>query len=155
MFAFRIGVTKIYGTVTIKFSMTSIFRLKCPVIWVFSNFSLTLNQNAIIPITHFICPVCSLPSSQGILPCPVLPFPPLGPSPMGKKNCSVVTEFILLGIPHTKGLKTMLFVLFLPFYACTLLGNVSILVAILSSTRLHTPMYFFPGNLSVTCVSLL
>uniref|UniRef100_A0A8C8X1A8 Olfactory receptor family 10 subfamily D member 3 n=1 Tax=Panthera leo TaxID=9689 RepID=A0A8C8X1A8_PANLE len=65
------------------------------------------------------------------------------------KNCSVVTEFILLGIPHTEGLETIVFVLFLPFYACTLLGNVSILMAVLSSTRLHAPMYFFLGNLSV------
>uniref|UniRef100_A0A8C0ZLZ8 G-protein coupled receptors family 1 profile domain-containing protein n=1 Tax=Castor canadensis TaxID=51338 RepID=A0A8C0ZLZ8_CASCN len=64
-------------------------------------------------------------------------------------NCSVVTEFILLGIPHTEGLESLLFVLFLPFYICTLLGNVSILVAVISSTRLHTPMYFFLGNLSV------
>ncbi|KAM6173872.1 olfactory receptor 10D3 [Erethizon dorsatum] len=68
---------------------------------------------------------------------------------MDIKNHSVLTEFILLGIPHTQGLETMLFFLFLPFYACTLLGNLSILVAIISSTRLHTPMYFFLGNLSV------
>ncbi|XP_002708374.3 olfactory receptor 10D3 [Oryctolagus cuniculus] len=68
---------------------------------------------------------------------------------MEVNNCSVVTEFILLGIPHTEGLETMLFVLFLPFYVCTLLGNLSILVAVISSTRLHTPMYFFLGNLSV------
>ncbi|XP_029771525.1 putative olfactory receptor 10D3 [Suricata suricatta] len=80
-----------------------------------------------------------------------------------EKNCSVVTEFILLGILHMEGLETMLLVLFLLFYACTLLGNVSILVALLSSTRLHTPMYFFLGNLSmfdmsfssVTCPKML
>ncbi|XP_014640491.1 PREDICTED: LOW QUALITY PROTEIN: putative olfactory receptor 10D3 [Ceratotherium simum simum] len=83
---------------------------------------------------------------------------------MEKKNCSVVTEFILLGIPHTEGPETILFVLFLPFYAFTLLGNLSILVAVLSSTCLHTPMYFFLGNLlsvfdmsfsSVTCPKML
>ncbi|XP_004636568.1 putative olfactory receptor 10D3 [Octodon degus] len=68
---------------------------------------------------------------------------------MDVRNCSVVTEFILLGIPHTQGLEMMLFFLFLPFYVCTLLGNLSILVAVISSTRLHTPMYFFLGNLSV------
>lgn len=73
---------------------------------------------------------------------------PLEPALM-EKNCSGVTEFILLGIPHTEGLETIVFVLFLPFYACTLLGNVSILVAVLSSTCLHAPMYFFLGNLSV------
>ncbi|XP_040833121.1 putative olfactory receptor 10D3 [Ochotona curzoniae] len=68
---------------------------------------------------------------------------------MEAKNCSEVTEFILLGIPHTEGLETLLFIVFLPFYICTLLGNVSILVAVISSARLHTPMYFFLGNLSV------
>lgn len=88
-------------------------------------------------------------SSQGVLACPLLPLPPPRLVLTEMKNCSVVTEFVLLGIPHTEGLETVLFILFLPFYACTLLGNLSILVAVLSSTRLHTPMYFFLGNVSV------
>ena len=65
------------------------------------------------------------------------------------RNASVVTEFILLGIPHTEDLETMLFVLFLSFYIFTLMGNLLILLAIVSSTRLHTPMYFFLCKLSV------
>ncbi|XP_006871091.1 PREDICTED: olfactory receptor 149-like [Chrysochloris asiatica] len=65
------------------------------------------------------------------------------------KNRSVVTEFILLGIPHTEGLETMLFVLFLSFYVFTLIGNLLIILAIVSSTRLHTPMYFFLCKLSI------
>ncbi|XP_008839200.1 olfactory receptor 149-like [Nannospalax galili] len=65
------------------------------------------------------------------------------------KNLSVVTEFILLGIPHTEGLETMLLVLFLSFYIFTLMGNLLIILAIVSSTRLHTPMYFFLCKLSV------
>lgn len=73
---------------------------------------------------------------------------PLGLSLM-EKNCSMMTEFTQLRISHTEGLDTILFVLFLAFYACTLLGNVSVLMAVLSSTRLHTLMYFFLGNLSV------
>ncbi|XP_004597744.2 olfactory receptor 10D1B [Ochotona princeps] len=68
---------------------------------------------------------------------------------MAVRNVSVVTEFILLGIPHTEGLETMLFVLFLSFYIFTLLGNLLILLAIVSSTRLHTPMYFFLCKLSI------
>ncbi|XP_003472781.1 olfactory receptor 10D3 [Cavia porcellus] len=68
---------------------------------------------------------------------------------MDVRNHSAVTEFILLGIPHTQGLETMLFFLFLPFYVFTLVGNLSILVTVISSTYLHTPMYFFLGNLSV------
>ncbi|XP_005653771.1 olfactory receptor 149-like [Sus scrofa] len=66
------------------------------------------------------------------------------------RNASVVTMFILLGIPHTEDLETMLFVLFLSFYIFTFIGNLLILLAIVSSTRLHTPMYFFLCELS-TC----
>ncbi|KFO35983.1 putative olfactory receptor 10D4 [Fukomys damarensis] len=65
------------------------------------------------------------------------------------RNHTVVTEFILLGIPQTEGLETALVFLFSSLYSCTLLGNVLILTAILSSSRLHTPMYYFLGNLSI------
>ena len=60
-----------------------------------------------------------------------------------------MTEFILLGIPHTEDLETMLFVLFLSFYIFTLMGNLLILLAIVSSAQLHTPMDFFLCKLSV------
>uniref|UniRef100_A0A8C3VJT2 G-protein coupled receptors family 1 profile domain-containing protein n=1 Tax=Catagonus wagneri TaxID=51154 RepID=A0A8C3VJT2_9CETA len=65
------------------------------------------------------------------------------------RNHTMVTEFILLGIPETEGLETVLFSLFSSLYLCTLLGNVLILTAIISSSWLHTPMYFFLGNLSI------
>ncbi|KAG3286789.1 olfactory receptor 10D3 [Ictidomys tridecemlineatus] len=64
-------------------------------------------------------------------------------------NYTSVKEFILLGLPHTEGLENMIFVLFLAFYLFALLGNLLIFVTILASSRLHTPMYFFLGNLSV------
>ncbi|XP_051841864.1 olfactory receptor 149-like [Antechinus flavipes] len=65
------------------------------------------------------------------------------------KNYTMVTEFILLGIPHTEGMEIQLFIVFLSFYFCTLLGNLMILLAIISSSRLHTPMYFFLYKLSI------
>uniref|UniRef100_A0A8C7A0F3 G-protein coupled receptors family 1 profile domain-containing protein n=1 Tax=Neovison vison TaxID=452646 RepID=A0A8C7A0F3_NEOVI len=65
------------------------------------------------------------------------------------RNHTMVTEFILLGIPGTESLETVLFFLFPSFYLCTLLGNVLILTAIISSSGLHTLMYFFLGNLSM------
>ncbi|XP_027691322.1 olfactory receptor 149-like [Vombatus ursinus] len=68
---------------------------------------------------------------------------------MEMRNQSVVAEFILLGIPHTEGLEAELFILFLTFYLFTLLGNLLILTAIIYSSQLHTPMYFFLANLSV------
>uniref|UniRef100_A0A8C3HP89 G-protein coupled receptors family 1 profile domain-containing protein n=1 Tax=Chrysemys picta bellii TaxID=8478 RepID=A0A8C3HP89_CHRPI len=68
---------------------------------------------------------------------------------MGLVNHTMVTHFILLGIPNTDGLQTILFVIFLAFYLCTLLGNLLIFSAILADARLHTPMYFFLCNLSM------
>ncbi|XP_053451606.1 olfactory receptor 958-like [Nycticebus coucang] len=68
---------------------------------------------------------------------------------MELKNHTSVTEFVLLGIPHTEGQETVLFAVFLTFYLCTLLGNLLILVAVVSDSHLHTPMYFFLCNLSV------
>ena len=65
------------------------------------------------------------------------------------RNHTPVTEFLLMGIPHTQGLEHALFVFFLAFYLLTLVGNLLILLATLTSSNLHTPMYFFLGNLSV------
>ncbi|XP_051012167.1 putative olfactory receptor 10D4 [Acomys russatus] len=64
-------------------------------------------------------------------------------------NHTVVTEFTLLGIPETEGLEKVLLLLFSTLYSCALLGNLLILTAVISSPRLHTPMYFFLGNLSI------
>ncbi|ELW69881.1 Olfactory receptor 13C4 [Tupaia chinensis] len=56
--------------------------------------------------------------------------------------------FILLGLSAHPKLEKIFFVLILMMYLVILLGNgVLILVTILDS-RLHTPMYFFLGNLS-------
>ncbi|XP_006871089.1 PREDICTED: olfactory receptor 148-like [Chrysochloris asiatica] len=79
------------------------------------------------------------------------------------RNHTELTEFILLGIPQTKGLETVFFVIFLFIYLFTLIGNLLILTAIISSSTLHTPMYFFLGLLStfdiffpsVTCPKML
>ncbi|XP_067414501.1 olfactory receptor 10D3-like [Emydura macquarii macquarii] len=68
---------------------------------------------------------------------------------MEMENRTVVSEFILLGIRNTEGHETILFVVFLGFYLCTILGNVLIFSAILTDSRLHTPMYIFLCNLSV------
>ncbi|XP_025043611.1 putative olfactory receptor 10D4 [Pelodiscus sinensis] len=64
-------------------------------------------------------------------------------------NHTMVTHFILRGIPNTDGLQTILFFTFLAFYLCTLLGNLLIFSAVLGDSRLHTPMYFFLCNLAV------
>ncbi|ERE76057.1 olfactory receptor 958 isoform X2 [Cricetulus griseus] len=68
---------------------------------------------------------------------------------MKMRNYTSVTEFILLGISNSEGLENMLFVLFLVFYVFALLGNLLIFLTILASPNLHTPMYFFLGNLAM------
>ncbi|MBZ3880746.1 Olfactory receptor 3A2 [Sciurus carolinensis] len=64
-------------------------------------------------------------------------------------NRTAVTEFILLGLVETPGLRTVVFVFFFFAYLVTVGGNFSILAAILVEPKLHTPVYFFLGNLSV------
>ncbi|XP_007516327.1 olfactory receptor 8S1-like [Erinaceus europaeus] len=63
-------------------------------------------------------------------------------------NHSVFSEFILAGLsadPHT---QVLLFMLFLGIYLLTLLGNLVMLLVIRADSHLHTPMYFFLGQLS-------
>ncbi|XP_016056380.1 PREDICTED: olfactory receptor 3A2 [Miniopterus natalensis] len=72
-------------------------------------------------------------------------------------NGTAVTEFILLGLVETEQLQPVVFVLFLFAYLVTVGGNLSILTAILVEPKLHTPMYFFLGNLSaldVGCITV-
>ncbi|KAM6159133.1 olfactory receptor 9G1-like [Rhynchocyon petersi] len=59
-----------------------------------------------------------------------------------------VTEFILLGFTTDPARQLILFVLFLVVYSVTVVGNVTLMVLICNDPRLHTPMYFFIGNLS-------
>lgn len=62
---------------------------------------------------------------------------------MASENCSVVTEFILLGLTDCTDLKMVLFALFLVIYAVTLVGNLSMIILIQITAKLHTTMYFF------------
>nr|XP_003465930.1 olfactory receptor 1019 [Cavia porcellus] len=65
-----------------------------------------------------------------------------------KKNYSTVTEFIFLGITEDPQLQITFFVVFLIVYLLNVLGNVGMIVLIITDPRLHTPMYFFLCNLS-------
>ncbi|XP_004869931.1 olfactory receptor 1013 [Heterocephalus glaber] len=59
-----------------------------------------------------------------------------------------VTEFILLGFTTDPVMQQVLFIFFLGVYSATLLGNNILIMLICNDARLHTPMYFFIGNLS-------
>ncbi|XP_008934102.1 PREDICTED: olfactory receptor 1020-like [Merops nubicus] len=70
------------------------------------------------------------------------------------KNKSAVTEFILLGFGNGPELDYFLFLMFLSIYILTISGNIFILVLMVFSRHLHTPMYFFLGNLASGVCSL-
>ncbi|XP_069882868.1 olfactory receptor 3A2 [Dipodomys merriami] len=77
--------------------------------------------------------------------------------PEAGTNSTTVAEFILLGLVESETLRSMVFVLFLFAYLLTVGGNFSILAAILLEPKLHTPMYFFLGNLSaldIGCITV-
>uniref|UniRef100_A0A7N4V2B0 Olfactory receptor n=2 Tax=Sarcophilus harrisii TaxID=9305 RepID=A0A7N4V2B0_SARHA len=65
-----------------------------------------------------------------------------------EKDNHTVTEFILLGFSQDPVMQLILFVIFLIVYSMTLMGNITLIVLIYTDSRLHTPMYFFIGNLS-------
>ncbi|MBZ3871201.1 Olfactory receptor 5L1 [Sciurus carolinensis] len=64
---------------------------------------------------------------------------------MTEKNCTTVTEFILLGLSDVPELRVPLFLVFLLIYGVTVLDMVPL---IQFSSHLHTPMYFFLSHLS-------
>ncbi|KAM9120340.1 LOW QUALITY PROTEIN: olfactory receptor 10A7-like [Pangshura tecta] len=59
-----------------------------------------------------------------------------------------ITGFILLGFGNLHELKILLFLLFLVIYSVTVAGNILIVALVVADQHLHTPMYFFLGNLS-------
>nr|XP_021532155.1 LOW QUALITY PROTEIN: olfactory receptor 9G1-like [Aotus nancymaae] len=65
-----------------------------------------------------------------------------------ERSNHTVTEFILLGFTTDAGMQLGLFVVFLGMYSLTVVGNITLMVLICNDSRLHTPMYFFIGNLS-------
>ncbi|KAM5184473.1 olfactory receptor 5B3-like [Callospermophilus lateralis] len=65
------------------------------------------------------------------------------------ENGTEVTHFILLGLTNDPCLRLPLFVTFLLIYIITLVGNLGMILLILLDSHLHSPMYFFLGNLSL------
>ncbi|NWX38874.1 O1020 protein, partial [Steatornis caripensis] len=67
---------------------------------------------------------------------------------MADENCTEVAQFTFLGLTEHPRLQPILFMLFLSTYTLTLAGNFALIALIRVSPQLHTPMYFFLGNLS-------
>ncbi|XP_006165992.2 olfactory receptor 7A17-like [Tupaia chinensis] len=63
-------------------------------------------------------------------------------------NDTQISEFLLLGLSEKPELQPLVFGLFLSMYLITVCGNLLIILATISDSHLHTPMYFFLSNLS-------
>ncbi|XP_068770304.1 olfactory receptor 6B1-like [Struthio camelus] len=70
-------------------------------------------------------------------------------------NRTFPMEFLLLGMRNVPSLQTLLFLLLLMICLVTMVVNILIVVLVVADRHLHTPMYFFLGNLSSleTCYS--
>ncbi|XP_024076132.3 olfactory receptor 11A1-like, partial [Terrapene carolina triunguis] len=64
------------------------------------------------------------------------------------ENQTSITEFILLGFGNLPELHILFFLLFLVIYIVTMAANMLIAALVVADQHLHTPMYFFLGNLS-------
>ncbi|XP_015448956.1 olfactory receptor 7G2-like [Pteropus alecto] len=73
---------------------------------------------------------------------------------MEPRNLIDVSEFLLLELTDDLELQPHLFYLFLTMYLATVLRSLLIILAISSDSHLHTPMYFFPHNLSFIGICL-
>ncbi|XP_016059434.1 PREDICTED: olfactory receptor 1019-like [Miniopterus natalensis] len=67
---------------------------------------------------------------------------------MAAENCTVLTDFMLLGLSGRQDVQQGLFVLFLLVYGITVIANLGMILLINTDPRLHTPMYYFLSNLS-------
>ncbi|XP_045404214.1 olfactory receptor 7G2-like [Lemur catta] len=73
---------------------------------------------------------------------------------MESRNETTVSEFLLLELTQDAELQPVLFSLFLSMYLVTVLGNLLIILAVISDSHLHTPMYLFLSNLSLADICL-
>ncbi|XP_057580981.1 olfactory receptor 4K15-like [Hippopotamus amphibius kiboko] len=67
---------------------------------------------------------------------------------MEKANQSVVSEFILCGLGNSTEIQNFLLLPFSTLYLMTVLGNLLVVLLIITDSHLHSPMYFLLASLS-------
>ncbi|XP_053117283.1 olfactory receptor 10G6-like [Hemicordylus capensis] len=70
------------------------------------------------------------------------------------ENQTVLPEFVLLGIPYPQQLQVPLFIFFLLIYLLTIIGNVLVLLTVVTKSDLHKPMYWFLCHLSALDIAM-
>ncbi|XP_049754992.1 olfactory receptor 4K15-like [Elephas maximus indicus] len=73
---------------------------------------------------------------------------------MDQGNYSRVAEFVLLGLSSSRELQYYYLVFFNFLYIAVVLGNLLIVLTVISQPTLHTPMYIMLSNLSILDVFL-
>ncbi|XP_011819191.1 PREDICTED: putative olfactory receptor GPCRLTM7 [Colobus angolensis palliatus] len=63
-------------------------------------------------------------------------------------NYSVVSEIVLVGLTSSLEMQIVLCLVFSVFYVAGILGNLLIVLTVISDSHLHSPMYFLLANLS-------
>ncbi|KAG9466553.1 hypothetical protein GDO78_016426, partial [Eleutherodactylus coqui] len=74
---------------------------------------------------------------------------------MQENNLTVVTELFLLGFQGSQYFRIHLFCLLLVVYCGTICGNLLIITLVSTSKTLHTPMYFFISQLSISDILVI
>ncbi|XP_057581199.1 olfactory receptor 4K15-like [Hippopotamus amphibius kiboko] len=67
---------------------------------------------------------------------------------MEEANQSVVSEFLLRGLCNSTEIQNFLLLPFSTLYLMTILGNLFVVLLIITDSHLHSPMYFLLANLS-------
>ncbi|XP_069819163.1 olfactory receptor 10A7-like [Dendropsophus ebraccatus] len=75
-------------------------------------------------------------------------------TPLVKTNMTAVTEFILLGFQVSQNIRILMFSLLIVIYWFTMFMNLLIITLVSTSKILHTPMYFFISQLSISDIFL-
>ncbi|KAM4749237.1 olfactory receptor 11A1-like [Rhinophrynus dorsalis] len=69
---------------------------------------------------------------------------------MPEGNETLLTEFFLVGFGDLHGLKHLFFIMFLIIYIMALMGNSLVITLVVGNASLHSPMYFFLSQLSLS-----
>ncbi|XP_072481504.1 olfactory receptor 4F3/4F16/4F29-like isoform X1 [Notamacropus eugenii] len=67
---------------------------------------------------------------------------------MDRRNHTVVTEFVFLGLTNSWYMQLFIFLFSSMFFVASMLGNLLIVLTVTSDPCLHSPMYFLLANLS-------